>query len=128
MLSIFSHACGPSVYLLWRNIYLGLLPIFWLGCFLCCCVFWKLTPFWLDHLQIFSLILRVVSSSCSWFPWLWQKLLIRSYLLIFAFISFMWNLKNNTNESIYKMENRLTDIENKLVVAKGKREVGGGTN
>ena len=30
MLSIFS--CWSSVCLLWRNVYLGLLPIFWLGC------------------------------------------------------------------------------------------------
>ena len=29
--------------------------------------------------------------------------------------------KNNTNESIYKIE-RLTDIENKLMVTNGKRE------
>ena len=34
----------------------------------------------------------------------------------------MWNLKNNTNESIYR--NRLTDIENKLMVTKGKRSCG----
>ena len=33
MLSIFSCAFGPSVYLLWRNVYLELLPIFLLGCF-----------------------------------------------------------------------------------------------
>ena len=28
MLSIFSCACWPSVYLLWKNIFSGLLPIF----------------------------------------------------------------------------------------------------
>ena len=32
MLSIFSCVCWPSVYLLRRNVYVGLLPIFWLGC------------------------------------------------------------------------------------------------
>ena len=32
MLSIFSCAYWPSVFLLWRNVYLGLLPIFGLGC------------------------------------------------------------------------------------------------
>ena len=32
IMSIFSCASWPSVCLLWRNIYLGLLPIFWLGC------------------------------------------------------------------------------------------------
>ena len=29
MSSIFSYVCSPSVYLLWRNVCLGLLPIFW---------------------------------------------------------------------------------------------------
>ena len=32
MLSILSCVCWQSVYLLWRNGYLGLLPIFGLGC------------------------------------------------------------------------------------------------
>ena len=32
MLNIFSCACWPSVCLLWRNVYLGLLPIFGLNC------------------------------------------------------------------------------------------------
>ena len=32
MLSIFSCAYWPSVYLPWRNVWSGLLPIFWLGC------------------------------------------------------------------------------------------------
>ena len=31
----------------------------------------------------------------------------------------MWNLKINTNESIYR--NRLTDMENKLIVTGGER-------
>ena len=34
----------------------------------------------------------------------------------------MWNLKTNTNKSIYKTENRLIGIENKVMVTKGKRE------
>ena len=33
MLSIFSFVCCPSVCLLWRNVYLGFPPIFWLGLF-----------------------------------------------------------------------------------------------
>uniref|UniRef100_A0A8D1QW49 Uncharacterized protein n=1 Tax=Sus scrofa TaxID=9823 RepID=A0A8D1QW49_PIG len=37
MLSIFSCSCWSSVYLLWRNVYSGLLPIFPLGCWLFCC-------------------------------------------------------------------------------------------
>ena len=32
----------------------------------------------------------------------------------------MCNLKNNTNESVYRK--RFTDIENKLMVTKGKRD------
>ena len=36
----------------------------------------------------------------------------------------MWNLKYDTNEPIYKT-NRLADIENSLVVAKGKGSRGG---
>ena len=38
-------------------------------------------------------------------------------------ITYMWNLKNNTNDYICKT-NRLTDIENKPVVSKGEREKG----
>ena len=34
-------------------------------------------------------------------------------------ITYMWNLKYDTNELIYET-NILTDIENRLVVAKGK--------
>ena len=34
MLCILSCVCWQSVYLLWRNVYLGLLPFFGLGCFL----------------------------------------------------------------------------------------------
>ena len=36
----------------------------------------------------------------------------------------MWNLKNDTNELIYKTE-RDSDIENKLTVTKGESRVGG---
>ena len=32
----------------------------------------------------------------------------------------MWNLKHDTNKLIYKTENRLTDIENRLAIAKGE--------
>ena len=38
MLSIFSCAYWPSVCLLWRNVYLGLLPIFRLGYLLLSCM------------------------------------------------------------------------------------------
>ena len=49
MLSILSCVCWQSVYLLWRNVYLGLLPIFGLGCLFfwywaawLACILWRL--------------------------------------------------------------------------------------
>ena len=41
ILGIFSYACWPSKCLLWRNVYLGIPPIFQLGrLFFCCWVAW----------------------------------------------------------------------------------------
>ena len=40
-------------------------------------------------------------------------------------ITYMWNLKNTTNQRI-KQKEAYTDIENKLVVTRGAREVGEG--
>ena len=37
------------------------------------------------------------------------------------YITYMWNLRNNTNESIYKMETD-SDIERKLMVTKGESQ------
>ena len=37
-------------------------------------------------------------------------------------ITYVWNVKNNTNESIYKTETDSQKIENKHMVNKGKRE------
>ena len=42
-------------------------------------------------------------------------------------ITYTWNLKYDTSEFIYKNRNRLTDIENKLMVTRGERD-GGGIN
>ena len=39
-------------------------------------------------------------------------------------ITYLWNLKNDRNELIYKT-NRLTDIGNKFMVTKGEKEWGG---
>ena len=100
MLSIFSCASWPSVCLLWRNVYLGLLPIFLIGLFgfVFVVVFWQsclshsyileINPLSFASFEnIFShsvgclLILFMISFAV-------QKLLslIRSHLFIFGFI------------------------------------------
>ena len=60
ILNIFSCVCWPFVCLLWKNIYLGPLPIFKLGCLfswywvvLVLCIFWILISYWIDCLPIY---------------------------------------------------------------------------
>ena len=38
-----------------------------------------------------------------------------------SYITYLWNMKQGTNELIHKT-NRLTDIENKLMLIKGEGE------
>ena len=64
IISIFSYAWWPPVCLLWRIVYLVLLPIFQLGCWnFWCWVVWVVSIFWrlslcqLHHCQLFSPIL-----------------------------------------------------------------------
>ena len=69
MLSIFSCVCEPSVCLLWRNVYLVLWPIFWLGHLFfwnwaggVACIFFIFVVCQLLHLLLFSPILKAVNS------------------------------------------------------------------
>ena len=94
MLSIFSSAFLPSVYLLWRKVYLGLPPIFCLGCFswiLSCKSCWYVLE--VNPLSV-ALFANIFSYS-EGHPFIFfkvsfavQKLLslIRSHLFIFVFI------------------------------------------
>ena len=97
MLSILSCVCWQSVYLLWKNVYLGLLTILGLGCLFfwywaawAACKFWRLiNPLSVASFEnIFShsegcLFILFMASFAV------QKLLsfIRSHLFIFGFIS-----------------------------------------
>ena len=92
-LSIFSCASWPSVGLLWGNIYFGLLPIFWLGCFLDIellelCKFWYLIL--VGHI-ICKYFLPFCGLSfcfaCGFVCCAKAFELIRFHLFIFAFIS-----------------------------------------
>ena len=44
----FSCACWPSIYLLWRNVYAGLLPIFQMGCWFFVVELYKLFAYFRD--------------------------------------------------------------------------------
>ena len=94
MLSIFSCASWPSVCLLWRNVYLGLPPIFRLGYFffilscVSCLYILEINPLSValfanifSHSEGCHFVLLMVSFAA-------QKLLslIRSHLFIFVFI------------------------------------------
>ena len=60
MLSIFSSAYWPSICLLWRNVYLGLLPIFGLG-------FWFLLLSCMSYLCILEITPMSVTSFANIF-------------------------------------------------------------
>ena len=106
MLSIFSCISWPSACLLWRNVYLGLLPIFWQGC-LCfgCWATWvvykfcRLIPYQLQFANFFShsmgclFVLFVISFAV-------QKLLslMRSHLFILVLFTQLYS--ENGSEKI----------------------------
>ena len=92
---IFSCASWPSVCLLWRNVYLGLLLIFWWDSLflmvlsLMSCLFWKLIPVHCFICYCFVPFWRL-SFHLAYISFVVWKLLslIRSRLFVFAFISF----------------------------------------
>ena len=93
MLSVFLCAFWPSVCLPWRNVYLGLLPIFsWVFSLILssvgCLYNLKINLLSVALFENIFLILRVVFLSCLWFPLLWKSFLslIKFHLFIFVFI------------------------------------------
>ena len=104
MFSIFSCVFWPCVCFIWRNICLGLPPIFdWVTCCCCCfvlffwyeaawgcCIFWRLILCQLLHLQIllpfWGLSFHLL---CGFLCCTKLLSLIRSYLFIF---SLLWEM------------------------------------
>ena len=95
MLSIFSCAFWPSVYLLWRNVYLDIPPISWLDClcFLILSYMSSLYSLEINPLSVASFVnIFSHSEGCLFILFMVsfavQKLLslIRSHLFIFVFI------------------------------------------
>ena len=99
--NIFSHSegCLFAIRRLWRNVYIDLLPIFWLGCLFswhwaawAVCIFWRLIPCHLLHLQIFSPIpwvvfLFIVSFAVQkLFCLIRSKLINNLFIFVFIFI------------------------------------------
>ena len=98
MLKIFSCASWPSVYLLWRNVYLDCLPISWLGCLFFdielnrLSVYFGINPLWVAlFVSIFShsvgcIFLYLFFQFIVSFPVQMLLSLTRSHLFSFVFI------------------------------------------
>ena len=97
MLSSFSCASWPSVCLLWRNVYLDLPPMFWLGCLFVCFVLSSLSFLYILEINallvisftnIFSQSVGCLFVCLFMVSFAVQQLisLIMSHLVIFAFI------------------------------------------
>ena len=94
ILSIFSCTFWPSVCLLWRNVCLGLLPIFWLGCFfflilscMCCLYILEISPLFVaSFANIFFHSIGCLFVLLVFFTVEKLLSLIRSHLFIFVFI------------------------------------------
>ena len=114
MLSIFSCACWPSIYLLWRNVYSGLSPIFQLGFWLFCCLSCISCLYILEIKPLSVSSFETIFSHSIGCPFVFcmvsfavQKLvsLIRSHWFIFIFISIaLGDLPNKNICTIYVRE------------------------
>ena len=91
MLSILSYVCWQSAYLLWRNVYVGLLPIFGLGslffCYWAACIFWRLILCRLHRCKYFLPFWGLSFRLAYGFLCCAKASFIRSHLFIFVFIS-----------------------------------------
>ena len=102
-LSIFSCVCWPSGWLLWRNVYLGLLSSFWLDFFFLIKLHELLVYFGIYSLSgasfanIFS---HFEDSFLLWFPLLHKTFKFRSHLFMFAFIFI--TLRNGSKKILLK--------------------------
>ena len=105
-MSIFSYACWPFVCLLWRNVYLGLLPIFyWFVYFLILSCISYLYILEINTLLI-ALFANIFSFSagflfvlfCLWFPLLFESFKFNQisfvYFYFYFYYSGRWIKKN----------------------------------
>ena len=96
ILSRFSCSCWPSVYLIWKNVYLGSLHIFSLDCIFCYCLFCR---FWMrvSIAIIWSLYCHCVSGSCMCLGW-GSIRMADNFLFVFSFTSYQ--IKENHTQVI----------------------------
>ena len=94
MLRIFSCVCWSSICLIWKNVFSGPCPLFnlvfyfslWCLVLWVLCIFWKVTPYQIYHMQICCIFILLI----VFFTVKKRFGLINSYLFIFAFISLAW--------------------------------------
>ena len=92
MLNIFSCVYWPSFCLLYRNVYLGLLPMFWLGCL----VFW----YWV--VWALCIVCRLIPYSLEINPLsvtLFANIFSHSVCCLFAFFMVFFAVQNDAGNS-----------------------------